>query len=91
MISANAGEQVLMGSSSHEKYVVSNEEYHNLPLSDDVQKASNDTPQQLKQINKNAKPSSLCYTPPMHITDRKRGREYTRSVLLGEVRIRISF
>ncbi|KTW31812.1 uncharacterized protein T551_01073 [Pneumocystis jirovecii RU7] len=84
MISANAGEQVLMGSSSHEKYVVSNEEYHNLPLSDDVQKASNDTPQQLKQINKNAKPSSLCYTPPMHITDRKRGREYTRSVLLGE-------
>ncbi|KAG4306291.1 hypothetical protein PORY_000279 [Pneumocystis oryctolagi] len=84
-IPANAAEQSLTESSFHEKCVLSHAEYRNFPVSnDDALKASNDASQQLKLVNKNTKPSSLCYTPPMHIMDRKRGREYTRSMLLGE-------
>ncbi|KAG4302335.1 hypothetical protein PCK1_001607 [Pneumocystis canis] len=84
-ISGDVEEQALIGTSCHEKYVFTHLEPKNPPiLNDEALKNYNDTPQQLKQINKNTKPSSLCYTPPMHITDRKKGREYTRSILLGE-------
>lgn len=43
--------------------------------------------QHVAEQKKKPKASSLCYTPPAMINDKKRDRSYFRRGLLGEVRL----
>lgn len=50
-----------------------------------VQPKALDHVQHVPDQKKKPKPSSLCYTPPALINDKKRDRSYFRRGLLGEV------
>ncbi|KTW30765.1 hypothetical protein T552_00477 [Pneumocystis carinii B80] len=81
-ISANgeAGNQRVL---PHDKYKLLDSEDRDVSGPREAgNRGSNAISESLKQVN--TKPSNLCFTPPVQITDKKKGREYTRSVLLGE-------